>query len=448
MRNLVVRMDARTQEDAMIALSLIRPGPAGSGMKDAYVRRRRGEEPTPSVHPLVDPLFATTHGVMLYQEDTIRVAAAVAGFTLEQADLLRRALSKKRTPEDLPRMEEAFRAQAAARGVPQGVIDHVWTSIGRFAAYSYNKAHAATYGRISWQGLWLKARWPAEWVAAVLRNQGGFYPARAYVEEARRLGCRIDLPCVNRSEVGPVGRRGVIRLGLSQVKGLREETPEAVVRRRDGQGPYLSPSDLFLRTAIEKHEAERLVLAGALDVFDRPRGELLWTIELDFARYARAREEGRSRTSLFGSTMALPPPRTIPVPAAYPPERLLAMEMETLGLTASANPCELLEDVAREAGAVPTTELARHVGRSVRVAGFVVTDRRVRVRARTGGGGRYMKFLMLEDAHGSVEVTLFPRAYARAGHRLTDAGPYLVTGRVRADHGALTLDGHDVERLA
>jgi DNA polymerase III alpha subunit len=251
----------------------------------------------------------------------------------------------------------------------------------------------------------------------------------------------------------------VIRLGLSQVKGLREETPEAVVRRRDGQGPYLSPSDLFLRTAIEKHEAERLVLAGALDVFDRPRGEMLWAIELDFARYARAREEGRSRISLFGVAAALPPPRSIPVPATYPPERLLAMEMETLGLTASAHPCELLEDLAREAGAVPTTELARHVGRSVRVAGFVVTDRRVRVRARSGRGDRppapgrtiklqMMKFLMLEDAHGSVEVTLFPRAYARTGHRLTDAGPYLVTGRVRADHGALTLDGEDVARLA
>jgi DNA polymerase III alpha subunit len=457
MRNLVVRMDARTQEDAMIALSLIRPGPASSGMKDAYVRRRRGEEATPAVHPLVDPLFAATHGVMLYQEDTLRVAAAVAGFSLEQADLLRRALSKKRTPEDLPRLEEDFRAQAAARGVPPAVVEHVWTQVRRFAAYSYNKAHAATYGRISWQGLWLKARWPAEWIASVLRNGGGFYPARAYVEEARRMGCRIELPCVNRSDVGPVGRRGVLRLGLSQVKGLRAGTPEAIVRRRDGQGPYLSPSDLYLRTAVERHEAERLVLAGALDVFDRPRGELLWTIELDFARYARAREEGRTRTSLFGGAALLPPPRAIPVPATYPPERLLAMETETLGLTASAHPAELLEDLARDAGAVATTDLADHVGRVVRVAGFVVTDRRVRVRPRAEDGdraaprwgtGRYMKFLMLEDAHGSVEVTLFPRAYARAGHRLTDAGPYLVTGRVRADHGALTLDGRDVERLA
>ena len=118
MRNLVVRMAACTQEDDMIALSLIRPGPSGSGMKDAYVRRRRGEEETPKLHPAIDPLFARTHGVMLYQEDTLRAAAAVAGFSLEQADLLRRALSKKREPEDLPRMEAAFREQAASRGIP------------------------------------------------------------------------------------------------------------------------------------------------------------------------------------------------------------------------------------------------------------------------------------------------------------------------------------------
>lgn len=491
MRNLVVRLGARTQDDAMVALSLIRPGPAGSGMKDAYVRRRRGEEPVPTVHPAVDPLFASTHGVMLYQEDTLRVAAAVAGFDLGQADTLRRALSKKREPEDLPRMEAAFRAGAAARGVPPAVIEHVWTSIKRFSAYAYNKAHAATYGRIAWQELWLKARWPAEYLAAVLRNQGGFYPARAYVEEARRLGCRVELPCVNRSDVGPRGTHGTesdstfhgfhaarpvapepglllrgvggeagtLRLGLSQVKGLEDGTPEALVRARAAQGPYLSPTDLLLRTDLAKHEVERLILAGALDVFDRPRGELLWHVALDFERYARARAEARAegaaRTALFGPLALLPPPRTIPVPPAYTPEEWLAMEAETLGLTASFHPFALIEDAARTAGAVATDALAQHVDEVVRVAGWVVTDRRVRVRAAptasashsTPSVGRYMKFLMLEDARGTVEVTVFPRAYARVGHRLVGAGPYLVTGRVRSQHGALTLDARDVARL-
>jgi DNA-directed DNA polymerase III PolC len=459
MRNLVVRMKARSQEDAMIALSLIRPGPAGSGMKDAYVRRRRGEETPPNVHPAVDPLFETTYGVMLYQEDTLRVAAAVAGFDLAQADLLRRALSKKRAPEDLPRLERTFRESAARRGMPASVIDHVWSSIARFSAYAYNKAHAATYSRISWQGLYLKARYPAEFVAAVLRNGGGFYAPRAYVEEARRMGCRIELPCVNHSDVGPRGQMGVLRLGLDQVKGLRQGTPEALTHIREAQGPYLSPTDLLLRTDLEKHEVERLVLAGALDIFDRPRGELLWVLTLDFDRYLRARKESRERTSLFGPTSMLPPQRYIPVPPGYSTEELLAMEVEALGLTATCHPSEPWAEAAKEAGAIPTTKLARHAGRKVRVAGWIVTDRRVRIRERPRGApvndeapakrhaGRYMKFLMLEDEHGTVEVTLFPTAYARVGHRLVNAGPYLVTGTVRDDHGALTLDARDIVRL-
>jgi len=482
MRNLVVRMEARTQEDAMVALSLIRPGPAGSGMKDAYVRRRRGEEATPVVHASFDGLLRSTYGVMLYQEDALRVAAAVGGFDLAQADGLRRALSKKRAPDDLPRMEAAFHEGAVARGVPREVATHVWTLIHNFSAYAYNKAHAATYGRISWQALWLKARHPAEYLASVLRNGAGFYATRAYVEEARRLGCGIALPCVNRSEVGPTGCRGLLRLGLGQVKGLREGTPDALVRRREAEGPYLSLTDLLLRSSLEKHEVERLVLAGALDVFDRPRPELLWQASLDHERCAELRREaegggggrggggvvapgggaggggggggGGGAASgpaggvpapgrLFPREAFLKPRRSIPVPPHYTPAKLLELELELLGLTASAHPMELVREAARTRGAVPTTEIGRHVGRVVGVAGFLVTERRVRTKK-----GLYMKFLMLEDLHGTIEAALFPEAYARVGSRLSGGGPFLVTGVVRNDHGAVTLDAQDVERLA
>jgi DNA-directed DNA polymerase III PolC len=456
MRNLVVRMDARSQEDAMVALSLIRPGPAGSGMKDAYVRRRRGEEPVPEVHPLFDRVVERTFGVMLYQEDALRVAAAVGGFDLAAADALRRAFSKKRAPDDLPRMEAAFHDGARGKGVPRDVADTVWGLVRNFSAYAYVKAHAAGYGRISWQALWLKARRPAEYLAAVLRNEAGFYPPRAYVEEARRLGCRIEVPCVNRSEVGATGCRGVLRLGLAQVKGLREGTPEEIVRVREAKGLFVSFGDLLLRTTLERTETERLILSGALDVFDRPRPELLWHVTLDYDRYAKVRaEETAARVSgtgsafgggagrLFGREAFLAPRRVIPVPPDYPPARLLELEMETLGLTATAHPMELVKGAAKRHGAVATTALAQHVGRTVAVAGFVVTDRRVRTTK-----GRYMKFLMLEDLSGTVEAVLFPEAYHRCGPRLAGPGPFLATGLVRHDHGALTLDVREVALLA
>jgi DNA polymerase-3 subunit alpha len=238
---------------------------------------------------------------------------------------------------------------------------------------------------------------------------------------------------------------------LNQVKGLKQGSPEALVRIREAGGPYLSPTDLLLRTSLEKHEVERLVFAGALDVFDRPRGELLWILQLDFDRYVKARAETKARSILFGPTAVLPRPRTIPVPATYTPEELLDMEVEALGLTASFHPSELLGNAAEEHGAVPTTELDRHAGKTVKVVGWVVTERRVRTRAKGQGKGRavgrYMKFLMLEDLHGTVEVTLFPRWYGVVGHRLTGAGPYVITGVVRRDHGALTLDARNVEKL-
>jgi DNA polymerase III alpha subunit len=266
------------------------------------------------------------------------------------------------------------------------------------------------------------------------------------VEEARRLGCRIEVPCVNRSEVGATGCRGALRLGLAQVKGLREGTPEEVVRVREAKGLYVSFGDLLLRTTLERAEVERLVLAGALDVFDRPRPELLWHVTLDYDRYAKVRAEEAGRRGagrLFGREAFLAPRRVIPVPPDYPPARLLELEMETLGLTATAHPMALVRDAAKRHGAVATTALAPHVGGTVSVAGFVVTDRRVRT-----AKGRYMKFLMLEDLSGTVEAVLFPEAYHRLGPRLSGPGPFLATGLVRRDHGALTLDVREVALLA
>ena len=170
---------------------------------------------------------------------------------------------------------------------------------------------------------------------------------------------------------------------------------------------------------------------------------------LDFDRLARERVEGREAgrdgraPRLFPRETFLRAPRTIPVPPTYPPARLLDLELETLGLTASAHPMELVREGARARGAIPTTALSRHVGETVKVAGWLVTDRRVRTKK-----GRHMKFLMLEDLEGTVEAVLFPEAYHRLGPRLSGAGPFLVTGVVRRDHGALTFDARDVEVLA
>ncbi|MDQ7778875.1 MAG: hypothetical protein RDV41_04095 [Planctomycetota bacterium] len=197
MRALLKQIRAETRRDAIIALSLIRPGPSASGMKELFIRRRLGREPVRYVHPSLEPVLKETCGIMLFQEDILRVAKAEAGFSLEEADMLRRAVSKKRSKEKIEELRDLFFAGAAANGVPADATEKIWDWVGNFAAYSYCKAHAVTYGFLAYQTVYLKSRYPAEFFAAMIANRAGFYQPRVYLEEARRMGVKILLPDVN-----------------------------------------------------------------------------------------------------------------------------------------------------------------------------------------------------------------------------------------------------------
>lgn len=285
MRNLLQQTDASTMDDVIRAVALIRPGPAGSGMKDAYVRRSRGLEAATPPHPrLVDVLW-DTHGVMLYQEDVMQVAACVAGLDLAEADQLRRALQKRRT-DDLSRLRTRFEDGAAAEGVEREDARRVWDLIANFASFAFCKAHAVTYGRIAYRAAWLKTHHPATFLVAFLASETGYYPARVYVEEARRLGVPILGPDLNRSgatfDVEALEGEALLalRVGLSQVKGLSARTLEATLGSREEQGPFLSLPDFLDRTGARVNEVEALIQCGALDAFDRTRPELLWRLHL------------------------------------------------------------------------------------------------------------------------------------------------------------------------
>ncbi len=207
MRSLLQMIRAESRLDVIHALSLIRPGPSGSGMKERFVRRRLGEEPAAYLDPRLEKVLGDTHGVMLFQEDILKVAAVIAGFTLEDGDTLRQAISKKRSPERIAALQERFLRGAAGRGVRPETAGEIWKLIQNFAGYSYCKAHAVTYGAISYQAAYLKAHYPAEFLCAVMANQGGFYETREYLEEARRWGVRILPPDVALSGVEHCFRR-------------------------------------------------------------------------------------------------------------------------------------------------------------------------------------------------------------------------------------------------
>ncbi|MBM3978549.1 MAG: DNA polymerase III subunit alpha, partial [Planctomycetes bacterium] len=311
MRHLLQQTRAADMDAVIQAIALIRPGPAGSGMKDAYIRRLRELEPVVAPHPRLTELLWDTRGVMLYQEDVMQVALHLAGMDLAEADQLRRALQKKRHGE-LDALKKRFEQGSAANGVDAPSIAKVWELVSNFSSFGFCKAHAVTYGRIGYRCVYLKAHWPAAYMVAFLKSETGYYDARVYVEEARRLGVRILGPDINRSEhayalerlddsgqfESPCGWG--LRLGLAQVKGLSEACVTRTLEER-ARGAFLSLPDFLERVEPAVDEAEALIECGALDAFDRTRPELLWRLHLLRAPQRRAsREAGLDPLLLAG----------------------------------------------------------------------------------------------------------------------------------------------------
>ena len=432
MRNLLCMMRAETREDLIAALSMIRPGPSSVGMKEAFVRRRRGEEPVRYLHPALEPILAKTYGVLLYQEDVLRVAEAVAGFTLEEADQLREAISKRRSPDRMEMLAARFREGARARGAPPEIVSKLWEIVAHFAEYSFCKAHAATYGFIAYRALYLKAHHPAAFFAAVLSNQGGFYGPGDYLEEARRSGVEVRLPDVNASEIEFTSCGNTLRIGLLQVKGLAAATMHAILESRRRDGPFRSLAEFLWRVPLSRPGAESLVRCGAFDALGRTRPELL----VELATLAPAMRRRRPTSGLFETAFAAPPRLHLP---DYAPAQRLAMEQEILGLRVSAHPARLARERLGAYRPVRSAELRAHAGRDVWTVGWMVTTRRALTREK-----QLMRFMTLEDEDGVFEVIFFPDVYRRVGARLGGEGPYLVRGRVESHLGAITVRAAEV----
>ena len=424
MRNLLQMMRAHDKSDLLIGLSLIRPGPAGSGMKEHYVRRRLGLEKPFYLHPSMEESLKDTYGVMLYQEDILKVARAVAGFDLAVGDELRKAISKGRSHEAMAALKKRFVKGAAGRGVEPEAALAIWEMTQNFAAYSYCKAHATTYAEISWATVWLKAHYPAQFLAARISNMAGFYHPRVYLEDARRLGVRILPLDVNESAREFTTGLNSIRPGFMAVKNLSRKAIDRIVDRR-AQQPFRSLADFLQRIDVPKREVEALIKAGAFSSLARTRPEAL--LELD------AFSNGGAAALKRAAAARLP---------EYSLVEIVAHEDEAMEMTPTAHPMVPFRKAARSRGAVPGRVLRRFAGKSVTLAGFIVTRRRAPTRK-----GEMMAFATFEDETDIFEVTLFPDAYRRYGGLFRSAGPFLVKGRVESQHGACTVTAGYIDYL-
>jgi len=441
MRQLLQMLRADSVMGLIQGLSLIRPGPSSSGMKEAFIRRMRGQEPVHYATPLLEEALAGTYGVMLYQEDILRVAQCVAGFTLAEGDELRKHISKKRSLEKLREFRGKFVRGARGRGVPGDMAADIWSQIESFAAYSYCKAHACTYGKISYQAAYLKAHYPAEFLAAMVANKAGFYDARTYLEEARRLDVRVLPPCVNRSSVETCAQDGAIRPGLEFVRSLSGTGVRRIIEHRAAR-PFRSLEDFCARVRLPRAELENLILCGAFDSFGLTRPTLMLKLE----RVQAVRRNRPPATPRTGGLFHSGPPevRAVAVPhrPPYPLKERVLYELHILGFTHSGHPLDAWDGQADHIRATPSSRVRSRAGRKVTVLGWLVTTRRAVTKKH-----EYMKFLTLEDRHGVIEAVVFPDVYRRCGAQMEGAGCCVVRGTVKEHHGAVSVVADEVTAL-
>jgi error-prone DNA polymerase len=418
----LLRVRPSCLDDLAVEVALVRPGPIQGGSVHPYIARREARRADPDVpipydHPLLEDALRETLGVIVFQDQVLEVAQALAGFTPGQAEILRRAMSRRRSRAALEAQWRDFAAGAAARGVEEHVARRVFDRIVAFSAFGFPKAHAAAFALLAYQSAWLRRHHPAAFLCALLAEQPmGFYPPATLIRDAQRRGVRVLPVDVNRSrEEASCPSRDAVRLGLRQVRGLGEAAAREIAAERARGGPYRSARSLAARLALPLEQLERLAAAGACDELG-PRREVLW--ELGLADRPRSLPGGGRQLRLdmgLGAT-----PSALPEPDAW--ERMLA-SYATTGVALEEHPLALLRPSLR--GIADSRALARTAhGAELEVAGLVVA----RQRPASAGG---VVFLLLEDEHGFLNLILPPAVYD--AHRLAARAEPLLLAAGRAD---------------
>ncbi len=432
MRMLLRKLGTDDYPGLVAASSIIRPGVARSGMMDEYILRSKyPDRAAKRAHPRLLELLPETYGVMVYQEDVIRVAHHFAGLTLGEADVLRRAMSGKfRSRKVFDDVRRKFFSNCAERGYTLKDTQEIWRQIESFAGYAFAKGHSASYAVESYQCLYLKAHWPLEYMVAVINNGGGFYSAETYVREARRWGGRIHLPCVQRGAVETTIEGRDIYLGLGMIQGLREEFLYEMVEERRNRGPYKHLEDFMRRTNTGIESLAVLIRVGALRFTGLSKPALLWQAHF----FVRAFDDTCAQPLLFEPevrTFALPGFDASTVEDAYD-------QMELLGFPL-CNPFELLPE--RTGEGVSATDLPVFLRREVIIYGYLVTYKVT----RTSKGER-MFFGTFRDEHGELFDTVhFPDVARRYPFR--GRGIYRMSGKVTVSFDFYSIEVHTLSRV-
>ena len=438
MKEYIRKLQPSTFEDLIALAALYRPGPLGAGMVDDFIDRRHGRAEVSYPHPLLEPILKPTYGVIVYQEQVMQIAQVLAGYSLGGADLLRRAMGKQK-PEEMAKERVKFEAGAAERDIDPGNATAIFDLMEKFADYGFNKSHSAAYALVAYQTAWLKAHYPAEFMAATMSSDmDNTEKVVTFLDEAREIGLAVLPPDVNSSGyMFEALDAKTVRYGLGAVKGVGRGACEAVVEARKAGGEFRDLLDFCQRVdsgKLNRRVLEALVHAGALDGIGANRPSLLLQVpEAMKATEQLAREREAGQVSLFGGGGDAPAIHIeLPEVPDWPLETKLLGERETLGHYLSGHPLDpWREELASLVGAsladldsIWSAKKDRRGEAAVVLAGLVGA-----VRKR----GETMAFARLEDGRGQLEVAFFREAFAESGHLLSRDRILLVEGNLAED---------------
>ncbi|HSK30134.1 MAG TPA: DNA polymerase III subunit alpha, partial [Candidatus Limnocylindria bacterium] len=452
-REMTVKIRPNCFEDLVAILALYRPGPLDSGMADDYIKRKNGKEKVKYLHPLLEPILKDTYGVIVYQEQVMQTAQILAGYTMGEADILRRAMGKK-DPEEMAAQRERFVSGAVAKKIDEKRATEIFDQMETFARYGFNKSHSAAYALVSYQTAYLKSYYPVEFMAALLTSEmGDTDKVIKNLAECRDKDIEVLAPDINESlsNFTPVGDK--IRFGLAGVKNVGEKAVEVILESRRKDGPFESLFDFCRRVdmaAVNRRVIESLIKCGAFDSTQVSRARM--TGALDDAMkggQAHQRDQLSNQIDIFGmlgtpSKAAKKAGESYPAVNEWSQQEALAFEKEALGFYITGHPLDKYDRVLKKIGSGTIAALKeKALSGEVRMGG-VVSALRLR---NTKKGDRYGSF-NLEDKTGFIEVIAWPETYKKCADLLGADDPIYVKGKMEVGEERIQVIANDVTALA
>jgi DNA-directed DNA polymerase III PolC len=432
MRNLIKKLEVDDYLGVVAASSIIRPGVSGSGMMDEYIKRHREPERRKNIHPVMQEIMPETYGVMVYQEDVLKVAHHFAGLNLGEADILRRAMSGKfRSKAEFQKLKDTFFEKCAERGHSINMTHEVWNQIESFAGYAFSKGHSASYAVESYQCMYLKAYYPIEFLLASLTNFGGFYSVETYIHEAKRYGAIIESPCVNQGKYQSSIQGKTIYLGFNLVKEIEDKVAIQIEQERWKNGIFKDLNHFLKRVEISLEQINLLVRIGAFRSFGLQKKELLWQVQF----YFHGKKKNSPQLVIFDEK-----PKQFKLPKL---QELFAEqafeELELLGFPL-CNPFDLLKEKAPSV-VHPHEYLEKNKGLKIVRYGYLVTARRVRTKNNDN-----MYFGMFTDQEGHYFDTVhFPESAHKFPFR--GMGIYQIIGVVSEAYGVYHIEVGSMHKM-